>query len=137
MTTTRDITIERVRWAAELPEQVRRLFERLETNLVSAVLNVALKRQPTLAVKRVRTGDTAAFWHLHQCDTSGASVTLLLPQPTAQDAGKVFVATKESGSNNLVMRPIAGKINGAATFTVTTARAYAVYCDGVDYWGQA
>ena len=83
--------------------------------------------QPTLT-----DGMGNKYWFI---DTTGGNVAVTLPDAT--DAGAVLftVKRKTAGANTLVVTPVAGNIDGAASHSIGTQyAAYTYLSDGSNYW---
>ena len=71
------------------------------------------------------------------CDTSGGSITVTLPTPSAANKGKMYVVKKTTSSNNVTINAGDGSINidDSTSHTDNAKNGYdQVVSDGTQYW---
>ena len=71
------------------------------------------------------------------CDTSGGSITVTLPTPSAANKGKMYVVKKTTSSNNVTINAGDGSINidDSTTHTENAKNGYdQIVSDGTQYW---
>jgi len=65
-------------------------------------------------------------------DTTAGNVTVTLPTP---QTGKIYNIKKVTGSNNVIIDPVSGLIDGSTTQTITTLNAtIRAQFDGTNYY---
>ena len=67
-------------------------------------------------------------------DTSSGAITLRLPEPTEENVGREVVWRIFAGVNGVVLAPVAGLIDGAASVTFNTVAGVVVSCGAQHGW---
>lgn len=66
--------------------------------------------------------------------SESGNTTVTLP-PAEKTTGKVLLFKKMSAGNSVIIKPSSGKVEGAASLTLTTQyMSRTLICDGADWW---
>ena len=90
-------------------------------NQLIAIKGDGVIEAPTMHVDAtVKTADfTATLWTSHMVDLSGAAIAPTIPAAAAANAGcELEIVQTVAGTANLVITPVSGNVEGAATLTI-------------------
>ncbi len=117
------------------PGELNRQLSQLEDSHEDAISKVAAQAEPTPTVSgRKRATDLAKLDELTLADATSADVVVLLPTPSTKIAGKGLVVISVSAANNVIVQPVAGLVNGAASLTIAAVGATRFYCSGEGWY---
>ncbi len=122
-------------FATTNPTELGRQLSQLEDGHEEALSKVAALAEPTPTVSgRKRATDLAKLDELTLADATSANVMVLLPTPSTKIAGKSLVVIAVSAANNVIVQPVAGLVNGAASLTIAAVGATRFYCSGEGWY---
>ena len=120
----------------DIKELVRQLNQ-FEQNVSDSFVRVGDQFLPRLSpTPNQRANYVAKIGDLVELDSSGGNLIVTFPAAAKGTEGVALGLVRLSGSNTITLVPVSGKINGAATVTLsTTVKAYLFVSDGSGWWG--